>query len=507
MRKPSKKVLAALLFLSLTSSTSVWANNATKGLETHTYDSSGISYDAKTDRWYYENTNGSIHEWVSGDVLRNVAVDKVTTGIAQETKDRLASVSSESSSQKAADASLQKSIDEISQNAICYTDDTHSSISLRDSGTTLSHLKDGTVAAGSMDAITGGQLASFDQAISKETADRKAAVSLEETTRQREDDALSNRIGTLSGKETVYLSPDASLTGNLSSLDAACDTLSKDVASEKAASKEAIDAETSKRQEEDAKIAGAIGNASSQTNYLKKNDSLYGKLSTLDQKIDPLKEKMEEEAKKNAHAFDAETQARKVADAALSDRLGEFDAARETFYLDPSKDISRNLVLLDHENAALADAIMQERRDRREQIAGIKERVGGRTDALSKKAHKMGAGGAALAGVQFDTYREGESKWSLGAGMGSHGSANSSALGLSYHANENVSVNGAFTIGSSDTMWGLGLSVRPGSPASSADLTPEMALLYDIDRLDRIAREDAQAMEQALEDVKQGKER
>lgn len=507
MRKPSKKVLAALLFLSLTSSTSVLANNATKGLETHTYDSSGISYDAKTDRWYYENTNGSIHEWVSGDVFRNVAVDKVTNGIAQETKDRLASVSSESSSQKAADASLQKSIDEISQNAIRYTDDTHSSISLRDSGTTLSHLKDGTVAAGSMEAITGSQLASSDQAISKETEDRKAAVSLEETVRQKEDDALSNRIGTLSGKETVHLSPDASLTGNLSSLDAACDTLAKDVASEKAASKEAIDAETSKRQEEDAKIARAIGNASSSANYIKKNDSLYGKLSTLDQKIDPLREKLEEEAKKNAHAFDAETQARKDADAALSDRLGKFDAARETFYLDPSKDISRNLVLLDHENAALADAIMQERRDRREQMAGIKERVGGRTDALSKKAHEMGAGGAALAGVQFDAYREGESKWSLGAGMGSHGSANSSALGLSYHANENVSVNGAFTIGSSDTMWGLGLSVRPGSPASSADLTPEMALLYDIDRLDRIAREDAKAMEQALEDVKQGKER
>lgn len=507
MRKPSQKVLAALLFLSLTSGTFVWASDATKGLETHTYDSSGISYDAKTDRWYYENTNGSIHEWVSGDVLRNVAVDKVTTGIAQETKDRVASVSSESSSQKAADASLQKSIDEISQNAIRYTDDTHSSISLRDSGTTLSHLKDGTVAAGSMEAITGGQLASSDQAISKETEDRKAAVSLEETMRQNEDDALSNRIGTLSGKETVYLSPDASLTGNLSSLDAACDTLAKDVASEKAASKEAIDAETSKRQEEDAKIAGAIGDASSSANYIKKNDSLYGKLSTLDQKIDPLKEKLEEEAKKNAHAFDAETQARKDADAALSDRLGKFDAARETFYLDPTKDISRNLVLLDHENAALADAIMQERRDRREQMAGIKERVGGRTDVLSKKAHEMGAGGAALAGVQFDAYREGESKWSLGAGMGSHGSANSSALGLSYHANENVSVNGAFTIGSSDTMWGLGLSVRPGSPASSADLTPEMALLYDIDRLDRIAREDAQAMEQALEDVKQGKER
>lgn len=456
MRKPSQKVLAALLFLSLTSSTSVWANNATKGLETHTYDSSGISYDAKTDRWYYENTNGSIHEWVSGDVLRNVAVDKVTTGIAQETKDRVSSVSSEFSSQKAADASLQKSIDEISQNAIRYTDDTHSSISLRDSGTALSHLKDGTVAAGSKEAITGSQLASSDQAISK---------------------------------------------------DAACDTLAKDVASEKAASKEAIDAETSKRQEEDAKIAGAIGNASSQAHYLKKNDSLYGKLSTLDQKIDPLKEKMEEEAKKNAHAFDTETQARKDADAALSDRLGAFDAARETFYLDPSKDISRNLVLLDHENAALADAIMQERRDRREQMAGIRERASGRIDALSKKAHEMGAGGAALAGVQFDAYREGESKWSLGAGMGSHGSANSSALGLSYHANENVSVNGAFTIGSSDTMWGLGLSVRPGSPASSADLTPEMALLYDIDRLDRIAREDAQAMEQALEDVKQGKER
>lgn len=507
MRKPSQKVLAALLFLSLTSGTSVWASDATKGLETHTYDSSGISYDAKTDRWYYENTNGSIHEWVSGNVLRNVAVDKVTTGITQETKDRLASVSSEFSSQKAADASLQKSIDEISQNAIRYTDDTHSSISLRDSGTTLSHLKDGTVAAGSMEAITGSQLASSDQAISKETEDRKAAVSLEETVRQKEDDALSNRIGTLSGKETVYLSPDASLTGNLSSLDAACDTLSKDVASEKAASKEAIDAETSKRQEEDAKIAGAIGNASSSANYLKKNDSLYGKLSTLDQKIDPLKEKMEEEAKKNAHAFDAETQARKDADAAFSDRLGEFDAARKTFYLDPSKDISRNLVLLDHENAALADAIMQERRDRREQMAGIKERASGRIDALSKKAHEIGAGGAALAGVQFDAYREGESKWSLGAGMGSHGSANSSALGLSYHANENVSVNGAFTIGSSDTMWGLGLSVRPGSPAFSADLTPEMALLYDIDRLDRIVREDAQAMEQALEDVKQGKER
>lgn len=507
MMKPSKKALAALLFLSLTSSTSVWASDATQGLETHTYDSSGISYDAKTDRWYYENTNGSIHEWVSGDVFRNVAVDKVTTGIAQETKDRLASVSSESSSQKAADASLQKSIDEISQNAIRYTDDAHSSISLSETGTTLSHLKDGTVAAGSMEAITGGQLASSDQAISKETADRNAAVSLEETVRQREDDALSNRIGTLSGKESVYLSPDASLIGNLSSLDAACDTLSKDVTSEKAASKEAIDAETSKRKEEDAKIAGAIGNASSQTNYIKKNDSLYGKLSTLDQKIDPLKEKMEEEAKKNAHAFDAETQARKDADAAFSDRLGAFDAARETFYLDPSKDISRNLVLIDHENAALADAIMQERRDRREQMAGIKERASGRIDALSKKAHEMGAGGAALAGVQFDAYREGESKWSLGAGMGSHGSANSSALGLSYHANENVSVNGAFTIGSSDTMWGLGLSVRPGSPASSADLTPEMALLYDIDRLDRIAREDAQAMEQALEDVKQGKER
>lgn len=448
MRKPSKKVLAALLFLSLVASSSVWANDTTKGLETHTYDSSGISYDAKTDRWYYESTNGTIHEWVSGDVFRNVAVDKVTKGIAQETKDRTASV------------------------------------------------------------ITGGQLASSDHAISKETEDRKAAVSFEEKTRMDADDALSNRIGTLSGKETSYLSFDASLTGNLSSLDATVDTLTKDVASEKAASKEAIDAEISKRQEEDTKISNAIGSASSlPTNYIKKNDSLYGKLSTLDQKIDPLKEKLEEEAKKNAHAFDAETQARKQADAALSDRLGEFDAARETFYLDPSKDISRNLVLLDHENAALADAIMQERSDRRQQIAGIKKRVGGRIDALSKKAHEMGADGAALAGVQFDAYEAGESKWSLGAGMGSHGSSNSTALGLSYHANENVSVNGAFTIGHSDTMWGLGLSVRPGSPSSTTDLTPEMALLYDIDRLDRIAREDASAIEQALEDVKQGKER
>lgn len=508
MRKPSKKVLAALLFLSLTSSMSVWASDATKGLETHTYDSSGISYDAKTDRWYYESTNGYIHEWVSGDVFRNVAVDKVTKGIAQETKDRTASVSSESSSQKAADAFLQKSIDEISQNAIRYTDDTHSSISLSETGTTLSHLKDGTVAADSMDAITGGQLASSVHAISKETEDRKAAVSLEEKTRMDADDALSNRIGTLSGKETSYLSPDASLTGNLSSLDAAADTLTKDVASEKAASKEAIDAEISKRREEDAKISNAIGSASSlPTNYIKKNDSLYGKLSTLDQKVDPLKEKLEEEAKKNDYAFDAETQARKQADAALSDRLGEFDAVRETFYLDSSKDISRNLVLLDHENAALADAIMQERADRRQQMAGIKKRVGGCIDALSKKAHEMGADGAALAGVQFDAYEAGESKWSLGAGMGSHGSSNSTALGLSYHANENVSVNGAFTIGHSDTMWGLGLSVRPGSPSPTADLTPEMALLYDIDRLDRIAREDASAIEQALEDVKQGKER
>lgn len=86
MRKPSQKVLAALLFLSLTSGTSVLASDATKGLETHTYDSSGISYDAKTDRWYYENTNGSIHEWVSGDVLRNVAVDKVTRALPRKQK-------------------------------------------------------------------------------------------------------------------------------------------------------------------------------------------------------------------------------------------------------------------------------------------------------------------------------------------------------------------------------------------------------------------------------------
>ena len=146
-------------------------------------------------------------------------------------------------------------IDTLDGNAVKYDGSTKSKITLAGSdGTTIDHVKDGTISSTSKEAVNGGQLNTEQQA-------RIAA-----------DTAITDKIGSLD-KNGNYIKRDDSISKNLSTLDGQVKT-----------NADAISKETTDREAADTAINNKIGtfDNSKTYNYIDKTASISTNITTLD---------------------------------------------------------------------------------------------------------------------------------------------------------------------------------------------------------------------------------
>ena len=149
----------------------------------------------------------------------------------------------------------------------------------------ISVTADGKVEVGNTGIVNGGTV--------------YTALNAEQTAREAADTAINNKIGTLTDNGN-YIQKDASVSSNLSTLDSQVKT-----------NADAIVQETSDREAADTAINNKIGTLTDNGNYIQKDASVSSNLSTLDSQV-----------KTNADAIAQETSDRETADTAINNKIG-----------------------------------------------------------------------------------------------------------------------------------------------------------------------------------------
>ena len=100
---------------------------------------------------------------------------------------------------------------------------------------------------------------------------------------------------------------------------------------------------------------------------------------------------------------------------------------------------------------------------------------------LNQNINKAAAGAAALAALHPQDF-DPDDKWDFAAGMGHYHDANSAALGVYYHPNEDTLVSLGSTMGNGDPMMNLGLSMKLGHGSGKTLSRAEMSKMLKTDR-------------------------
>mgnify|MGYP000628635944 CR=1 FL=1 len=100
---------------------------------------------------------------------------------------------------------------------------------------------------------------------------------------------------------------------------------------------------------------------------------------------------------------------------------------------------------------------------------------------LNQNINKAAAGAAALAALHPQDF-DPDDKWDFAAGMGHYHDANSAALGVYYHPNEDTLVSLGSTMGNGDPMMNLGLSIKLGHGSGKTLSRAEMSKMLKTDR-------------------------
>ena len=119
-----------------------------------------------------------------------------------------------------------------------------------------------------------------------------------------------------------------------------------------------------------------------------------------------------------------------------------------------------------------------------------------RMDNMDTRIDKVGAGAAALAGLQYAEFDPG-SKFSMAMGMGHYKGKTAAAVGGQYHFSRNVSMNLAGTIGNGENMVSAGLTFRFGAPRAKYQKDNNEALRAENDMLNKRLK----AVEKKLESL------
>ena len=153
---------------------------------------------------------------------------------------------------------LKTRVDTLDGDAVKYDkDSSKGKITLEGKdGTTITNLKDGSIAENGKDAVNGGQLYT------------------EQEARKAEDQKINDKIGTLNKDTYNYIDKAASVSDNLDKLDTQAKT-----------NADAISKETQDRKDAIAAVDKKIGSLDKDGNYIKKDDSISKNLSTLDGQV------------------------------------------------------------------------------------------------------------------------------------------------------------------------------------------------------------------------------
>lgn len=429
-----------------------------------------IKYNPELDRFesYFDGHLDSVvdaADWADPMIAKNNAA------ITQEKEDAASAVTSLSSSRLEADTKLNAAADALSDSSIVHYDGSdRASITFAGTdGTTITHVKDGVMAAGSTDAMTAGQVQTEQAKLTQEVLDRKQAVSSEADARKQADDLLSQRIGTSDEMtSTLYISKDAPVSDNLLSLDSEVYREKQDIAAMKTANQERLSEEALLRGEADQALSDRIGSLDGlPSTYLSPDGSVSDQLVILDRETQHLSNSYDDTKKKLESLADTERKERMDADKALTDRIGTITNEDFTRFVSPDRSVSGNLVSLDQAVKENADAIERETELRKKDMKDLSREISGSMDALHQTTSETGAAAAALAGLSYLPYEDNQ-RVNVGAAIGHYGSETAAAVGGQYWFNQDASVNLGASVGSHQNMVSGGVSIKLGQGGGEA---------------------------------------
>lgn len=267
---------------------------------------------------------------------------------------------------------------------------------------------------------------------------------------------------------TVYISKDASVSDNLLSLDSEVYREKQDIAAMKKANQERLSEEALLRGEADQAFSDRIGSLDGlPSTYLSPDGSVSDQLVILDRETQHLSNSYDDTKEKLDSLADTEKKERMDADKALTDRIGTITNEDFTRFVSPDRSVSGNLVSLDQAVKENADAIERETELRKKEASDLSREISGSMDALHQTTSETGAAAAALAGLSYLPYEDNQ-RLNVGASLGHYGSETAAAVGGQYWFNQDASVNLGASVGTHQNMVSGGVSIKLGQGGGEA---------------------------------------
>lgn len=267
---------------------------------------------------------------------------------------------------------------------------------------------------------------------------------------------------------TVYISKDAPVSDNLLSLDSEVYREKQDIAAMKTANQERLSEEALLRGEADQALSDRIGSLDGlPSTYLSPDGSVSDQLVILDRETQHLSNSYDDTKEKLDSLADTEKKERMDADRALTDRIGTITNEDFTRFVSPDRSVSGNLVSLDQAAKENADAIEREIELRKKDVKDLSREISGSMDALHQTTSETGAAAAALAGLSYLPYEDNQ-RVNVGAAIGHYGSETAAAVGGQYWFNQDASVNLGASVGTHQNMVSGGVSIKLGQGGGEA---------------------------------------
>lgn len=267
---------------------------------------------------------------------------------------------------------------------------------------------------------------------------------------------------------TVYISKDAPVSDNLLSLDSEVYREKQDIAAMKKTNQERLSEEALLRGEADQALSDRIGSLDGlPSTYLSLDGSVSDQLVILDRETQHLSNSYDDTKEKLESLADTEKRERMDADKALTDRIGTITNEDFTRFVSPDRSVSGNLVSLDQAVKENADAIERETELRKKEASDLSREISGSMDALHQTTSETGAVAAALAGLSYLPYEDNQ-RVNVGAAIGHYGSETAAAVGGQYWFNQDASVNLGASVGTHQNMVSGGVSIKLGQGGGEA---------------------------------------
>ena len=326
----------------------------------------------------------------------------------------------------------------VLENVVSYADAAKNKVSFAGTnGTLLTNLKNGNVASGSTDAVTGDQLYKEEQARKDAVSDINARLDNIEASSGngnsvKYDDADKSSV-TLGGENGTMIKNVGSGSITEGSMDA---VNGGQLYNER---QERIDADNALRQEFTDYVVGVTEGTISYDNTDKTSITFKGENGTSLKNIsDGTISEGSKDAINGGQLFETNTKLE-----ALGSKVG---TVKDGGFVKENKTVGENINVLDQAVSDNADAIGE-----------LSGKVSSGLNMLGHKVNNAGAHAAALAAL--NPVADDDSKFSFAAGVGSYHNARAGAIGMFYRPSDRYQLSIGGTTGNGEHMYNMGLAI------------------------------------------------